>query len=119
MIHVDSWLISLQLGPFAKEDSLCNLGDCDADLIFQVLKIPWTCPDIITSSRPQLESKSVSVQVASKLGVVCRIESILEVIDLGLHDEAEEVRIEAIISMPMMVFWSSVVGREQMHKWLG
>ena len=30
------------------------------------------------------------------------------VLDLGLHDEAEEVRTEAAISIPVMVLWSGL-----------
>ncbi|RVW66983.1 hypothetical protein CK203_066082 [Vitis vinifera] len=48
------------------------------------------------------------VQVQSKIGPSLKTESILEVLDLGLQDEADEVRIEAVISMPVIVLWSGL-----------
>ncbi|RVX21093.1 putative ribonuclease H protein [Vitis vinifera] len=61
-----------------------------------------------TESNPPWRTKCLSVQVQSKIGPSLKTESILEVLDLGLHDEAVEVRIEAVISMPVIVLWSGL-----------
>ncbi|KAF4391833.1 hypothetical protein G4B88_011476 [Cannabis sativa] len=50
------------------------------------------------------KTKCLSVQIASKLAN-SRSESDLEVLDLGLHDEDEEVRIEAVMSIPVIAMW--------------
>lgn len=50
------------------------------------------------------------------LGAILKTENILEVLDLGLHDNAEDVRLEAVIYMPMMVLWSGLGILAQMFK---
>lgn len=54
------------------------------------------------------KTKCLSLQVVSKLGPSLNSKVVLEVLDLGLCDEAEEVRTEAAISMPVMVLWSGL-----------
>ena len=63
---------------------------------------------MLTGSNPPWRTKCLSVQGQSKIGPSLKTESILEVLDLGLHDEAVEVRIEAVISMPVIVLWSGL-----------
>ena len=63
---------------------------------------------MLTGSNPPWRTKCLSVQVQSKIGPSLKTESILEVLDLGLQDEADEVRIEAVISMPVIVLWSGL-----------
>ncbi|KAI4350245.1 hypothetical protein L6164_004717 [Bauhinia variegata] len=77
-----------------------------ADLISVVLKLPWTHVLQTIDHHCQWKTKCLSLQVSSKLGSSLSYEVVLEVLDLGLHDKAEEVRIEAVISMPVMVLWS-------------
>ncbi|KAF3434772.1 hypothetical protein FNV43_RR21858 [Rhamnella rubrinervis] len=40
---------------------------------------------------------------------IIRTETDFEVMDLGLHDEMEEVRHEAVLSMPVVAFWSDLL----------
>ena len=82
----------------------------DADLIHVLLKLPWTHSHVITDHHQLWKTKCISLQVACKLGHSARIETQLEVLDLSLNDECDEVRIEAIISMPVIVMWSSLSG---------
>ncbi|CBI37818.3 unnamed protein product, partial [Vitis vinifera] len=84
-----------------------NNGD-GADFVNIVLKLPFTHSFVLSESNPPWRTKCLSVQVQSKIGPSLKTESILEVLDLGLHDEADEVRIEAVISMPVIVLWSGL-----------
>lgn len=77
--------------------------DYDADLIHILLKLPWTHSSVFTKPDCLLKMKCISIQVACK---IIRTESDLEVLDFGLHDEMEEVRHEAVLSMPVVAFWS-------------
>ncbi|KAB2602641.1 Ataxia telangiectasia-mutated and RAD3-related [Pyrus ussuriensis x Pyrus communis] len=79
----------------------------DADLVY-VLKLPWTYPHVVPDPHPLWKCKCISVQVSFKLGHITSTKTQLEVQDLGLHDEFEEVIIEAIISMPVIVMWSGI-----------
>lgn len=79
-----------------------------ADFVNIVLKLPFTHSFMLTESDPPWRTKSLAIQVVSKVGPSLNIESILEVLDLGLHDEADEVRIEAVVSMPVIVLWSGL-----------
>ena len=63
---------------------------------------------MLTESNPPWRTKCLSVQVQSKIGPSLKTESILEVLDLGLQDEADEVRIEVVISMLVIVLWSGL-----------
>lgn len=63
---------------------------------------------VAIDNRSPCKTKCLSLQVVSKLGPSLNEKVVLEVLDLGLHDEAEEVRTEAVISMPVMVLWSAL-----------
>lgn len=86
-----------------------NLG-CESprrtNLLNTVLKLPWTHSLPVTQVHSLWKTRCLSVQVASKIGTKLKTESLLELLDLALYDEAEEVRAEAIISMPVIVFCS-------------
>ncbi|XP_027934179.1 serine/threonine-protein kinase ATR isoform X2 [Vigna unguiculata] len=88
-----------------KEHNPLDDENYHADLIL-VLKIPWTRMPVAIDNRSPCKLKCLSLQVVSKLGPSLSRKVVLEVLDLGLHDEAEEVRTEAVISMPIMVLWS-------------
>lgn len=72
-----------------------------------MLKLPWTHPHTIIGPHPR-KTKCVSIQVVSKLGSSLNTERAMEVLDLGLNDMAEEVRIEAITSMPVIALWTGL-----------
>ncbi|KAL5788931.1 hypothetical protein ACOSP7_005880 [Xanthoceras sorbifolium] len=42
------------------------------------------------------------------LGQSLTTESVLQVLDLALLDESEQVRIEAVVSVPVIVLWSGL-----------
>ena len=77
-------------------------ADC-ADLMHILLKLPWTHPQMVVGPHHPWKTRCFSIQVVSKLGSILKTEHALELLDLGLNDEAEEVRIETIISMPVIV----------------
>ncbi|KAI3855897.1 hypothetical protein MKW98_007860 [Papaver atlanticum] len=68
-----------------------------------VLMLPWTHLLAVTEADPIWKTKCLSVQVFSKIGFAVKPESVLEILDLALCDEAEEVNVEAVISIPMIV----------------
>ncbi|XP_010266921.1 PREDICTED: serine/threonine-protein kinase ATR isoform X2 [Nelumbo nucifera] len=82
-----------------------NKGD-DADHIISVLKLPWTHSLAIPQAHPLWKAKCISIQIFSKIGIRLNTENDLEIFDLALHDGAEEVRVEAVLSIPMIVLWS-------------
>ncbi|BAT93667.1 hypothetical protein VIGAN_08019000 [Vigna angularis var. angularis] len=88
-----------------KEHNPLDDENYHVDLIL-VLKIPWTHMPVAIDNRSPCKTKCLSLQVVSKLGPSLSEKVVLEVLDLGLHDQAEEVRTEAVISMPVMVLWS-------------
>ena len=76
------------------------------NLLKTVLKLPWTYSLPVTQVHFLWRTSCLSVQVASKVGTKLKTENLLELLDLALYDEAEEVRAEAIISMPVIVLCS-------------
>ncbi|KAL2323974.1 hypothetical protein Fmac_023032 [Flemingia macrophylla] len=54
------------------------------------------------------KTKCLSLRVVSQLGPSLNSKVVLEVLHLGLHYEAEELRTEASISMPVMVLRSGL-----------
>ncbi|XP_054777127.1 serine/threonine-protein kinase ATR [Prosopis cineraria] len=97
--------ILLSQSSFSGENKLLQHDNHDADLLHVVLKLPWTHRLLAVDHHCPWKTKCLSLQVASKLGPSVNNEVVLEVLDLGLSDESEEVRIEAVISMPVMVLW--------------
>lgn len=87
---------------------LLQIKDDDADLVHILLKLPWSHSFAFTEPNHLWKTKCISIQVACKLVRSIRSETDLEILDLGLHDETEEVRYEAVISMPVVVFWSGL-----------
>uniref|UniRef100_A0A7N0U878 Serine/threonine-protein kinase ATR n=1 Tax=Kalanchoe fedtschenkoi TaxID=63787 RepID=A0A7N0U878_KALFE len=70
-----------------------------------VLKLPWSGASAVDEDHPSWKSKCLSVQVFSKTGA-SKSEIDFEVWDLGILDDAEYVRMEAVMSMPLIVIWS-------------
>ncbi|KAL3621412.1 hypothetical protein CASFOL_036324 [Castilleja foliolosa] len=100
-------LLFLQ-GSFPRESKLMifeNNGDI-GDLLRPVLKLPWNCAHSIIGSDAPWKAKCLSIRILSR--VECRTQHRLDldILDLGLHSEEEEVRIEAVISMPVIVLFS-------------
>ncbi|KAI3834279.1 hypothetical protein MKX03_030086 [Papaver bracteatum] len=89
------------------ENILFKTMDVNANLRV-VLMLPWTHLLATTEADPMRNTKCLSVQVLSKIGSALKPESVLEILDLALCDEAEEVRAEAVISIPMIVLCSGL-----------
>ncbi|XP_062175775.1 serine/threonine-protein kinase ATR isoform X2 [Alnus glutinosa] len=90
------------------ENKLFKNTENSAELLSMVLKLPWSHSLVITEPQNTWKTKCISLQVASKLGSSLKTEIGLEVLDLSLCDEVEEVRLEAVVSMPVIVFWSGL-----------
>ncbi|XP_057427688.1 serine/threonine-protein kinase ATR isoform X2 [Lotus japonicus] len=100
-------MLLLRSGSF-KENNPLQDGNYHVDLMLVLLKLPWTHMLLATDNHCTWKTKCLSLQVVSKLGPSLNNEVVLEFLDLGLRDEAEEVRAEAAISMPVMVLWSGL-----------
>ncbi|KAI3718255.1 hypothetical protein L6452_19118 [Arctium lappa] len=74
-----------------------------ANLMQLVLKIPWNHSLLAAELCLPWKTKCFCLQILSMLGPLSESESDLDVLDLGLQDEAKEVRSEAIIAMPLIV----------------
>ncbi|KAL2937004.1 Serine/threonine-protein kinase ATR [Bienertia sinuspersici] len=74
------------------------------DLIISVLKLPWTHSLEAVKTHQPWKTKCLSIQVLSKIGPKSELQ--LDVLNLGLHDEVEEVRMEAVMSIPVIVLSS-------------
>ncbi|XP_058002257.1 serine/threonine-protein kinase ATR isoform X1 [Hevea brasiliensis] len=98
------------------EDKLLKLKGDDVNLMHMLLKLPWTHSHMVAGPHPPWKAKCTSVKVVPMLGNSLKTESVLEVLDLGLHDDAEDVRLEAVISMPMIVLWSGLGVLAQMFE---
>nr|XP_048336390.1 serine/threonine-protein kinase ATR-like isoform X3 [Ziziphus jujuba var. spinosa] len=101
-------ILLLQIGTDFMNSKLLQIKDDDADLVHILLKLPWSHSFAFTEPNHLWKTKCISIQVACKLVRSIRSETDLEILDLGLHDETEEVRYEAVISMPVVVFWSGL-----------
>jgi len=97
-----------QSGASFKENNPLQNENYHVDLMLFVLKLPWTHTLLAIDNQLPWKIKCLSLQVLSKLGPSLSTEAVLEVLDLGLHDKAKEVRTEAAISMPVMVLWSGL-----------
>ncbi|KAL6965637.1 non-specific serine,threonine protein kinase [Sarracenia purpurea var. burkii] len=65
---------------------------------------------------PKANFSNACVQVQSKMGCILQSGTDLKVLDLGLQDEVEEVRTEAVISMPIIVLWYGLAILTHMFK---
>ncbi|XP_020579052.1 serine/threonine-protein kinase ATR [Phalaenopsis equestris] len=74
------------------------------DLIY-LLKLAWTNEPGIGLFDPVWKIKCLSIQVLSKLGP-SSVECKLEVLDMAINDETEQVRVEAAISLPVIILCS-------------
>ncbi|KAL6494861.1 hypothetical protein OROGR_031661 [Orobanche gracilis] len=103
---VDS-LLFLQGSPPRESTLMISESNDDIeDLLRPVLKLPWNCGHAITEFRPPQKAKCLSIRILSRIVYTTEHSVDLDILDLGLHDEDEEVRIEAIISMPVIVLFS-------------
>nr|XP_019067489.1 serine/threonine-protein kinase ATR isoform X2 [Solanum lycopersicum] len=74
-------------------------------LVQSLLRHPWTrsqSTDTYSSSK----AKILSLCVLSKIGPLLQGGNDLDILDLGLRDTAEDVKIEAVIAMPVILMWS-------------
>ncbi|KAK8624063.1 hypothetical protein V6N13_065420, partial [Hibiscus sabdariffa] len=100
------------------EENLLKSENDEVD-ISVVLKLPWTHTLLVPKLNLPWKAKLISIQVASKLGPTFSSRTGFEVLDLALHDEVEEVRKEALVSMPVIVVWSGLDTLTNMFRRLG
>lgn len=86
------------------------------DLIFSILKLPWTHFLEVNKTHQPWRIKCLSIQVLCKIGPKSELQ--LDVMIMGLHDEVEEVRMEAIMSMPIVVLSSGFHALPPIFTWL-
>ncbi|MBA0591826.1 hypothetical protein Gorai_008822, partial [Gossypium raimondii] len=98
-------MLLIQGSHFFEENLFKSENDVDINV---VLKLPWTHTPVVPKPHLPWKSKLFSIQVASKLGPSFSSRTGFEVLDLALHDEVEEVRKEALVSMPVMVISSGL-----------
>lgn len=101
------------VGPLFLKQKICCGDNKDANVLAGVLKLPWTHSLKVFEPQSLNTSKIHSVRVLSKLGPALDDETSEEMLDLSLHNEAEDVVAEAIIAMPVRVLWSGL--RVLMH----
>ncbi|KAK4477252.1 hypothetical protein RD792_016466 [Penstemon davidsonii] len=80
-------------------------GD-SGDLLRPLLKLPWNCTPSTIRSHPPWNAKCLSIRILSRVGWISQNGVDLDILDSGLHDKEEEVRIEAVISMPVILLSS-------------
>ncbi|KAK9109353.1 hypothetical protein Sjap_017413 [Stephania japonica] len=85
------------------ENKFFKIKESHAEFITLVLKLPWTHSNMVAQSHSLCKTRCLSLNVLSKLGFGMKTESVIGIIDLALHDEADDVRGEAVVSMPMIV----------------
>lgn len=86
------------------------------DVLQPLLKLPWNSIPSMIESHPPWKAKCFSIHIQSRAECIRHHEVDLDIMDLGLLDEEEEVRIEAVISMPMIVLLSGFVFLPHMFK---
>ncbi|KMT01328.1 hypothetical protein BVRB_9g213440 isoform A [Beta vulgaris subsp. vulgaris] len=90
--------------------------DDNTDLIYSVLKLPWSHFLGVIKTHQPWRTKCLSIHVLSKIGP--KSEHQFDVLNLGLHDEVEEVRMEAIMSMPVITLSSGFHTFSPIFTWL-
>ncbi|CAN6463926.1 unnamed protein product [Victoria cruziana] len=71
-----------------------------------ILVLPWTHSFSGGQVHSIQQLKCFSVQILYKIGNKMGTEDVLKILDMALGDESEDVRIEAVMSMPLMLFFS-------------
>lgn len=90
------------MNKLAISDTMDDIGYC----LPPVLKLPWNFASTTVEFPPLPKEKSLSLRILSKVSWLTQNRVVLDILDLGLHDPDEEVRIEALTSMPLMVLCS-------------
>ncbi|KAF5185097.1 serine/threonine-protein kinase ATR [Thalictrum thalictroides] len=98
-------ILLLQSSP-PSDPRFLKIKQNNASLLRILLKLPWTHSLVLDTAQSQ--TKCLSIQSLSMIGVGLTNENVLEILDLALHDEAKEVRVEAVISMPVIVLCSGL-----------
>lgn len=100
------------------ENKLFRIMGDSADQLQLVLNLPWTDTLFDSEPHPLWKTKCLSVQVLSKMGCIMQSGIDLKVLDLALLDVVDEVRTEAVISMPIFFLWSGLGVLSHLFKWL-
>ncbi|CAN4112596.1 unnamed protein product [Withania somnifera] len=92
-------------GSLPSESKYFKTNGGNLALMQSLVRLPWTSSQS-TDTYSSSKTKILSLCVLSKIGPVLQGENDLDILDLGLRDTAEDVRIEAVISMPVILMWS-------------
>lgn len=95
----------IYLGSVPTESKYFKTKGGNSALMQSLIRLSWTGSQS-TDTHSLSKAKIISLRVLSKMGAVLQGGNDLDILDLGLHDTAEDVRIEAVISMPVILMWS-------------
>ncbi|XP_041996259.1 serine/threonine-protein kinase ATR-like isoform X2 [Salvia splendens] len=100
----------LSRGSLSEESMHMIYGNTDdiGNILRPLLKLPWDNIPSMTESHPLWKAKCFSVRVQSRVECIREHVVDLDIMDLGLQDDEEEVRIEAVTSMPVIVLLSGL-----------
>nr|XP_043624485.1 serine/threonine-protein kinase ATR [Erigeron canadensis] len=87
----------------SQKDNLFRENDNAAYLMQLVLKTPWNHALMTTEPCLSWKTKCFCLQILPIMGTLSQSGGDLGILDLGLQDEADEVRNEATIAMPLIV----------------
>ncbi|KAJ4806265.1 Serine/threonine-protein kinase ATR [Rhynchospora pubera] len=74
--------------------------------LLNILMVAWSNSHLFSPSGSLWKLKCLLIQVFSKLSMKLNATRELELLHLAMHDESEEVRCEAVISLPIFVLFS-------------
>ncbi|XP_057769186.1 serine/threonine-protein kinase ATR isoform X2 [Salvia miltiorrhiza] len=108
----------LSQGSLPEESKHVIFGNTDniGDVLRPLLKLPWNYSPSMIESHPPWKAKCFSIRIQSRAECIRQVTVDLDILDLALHDEEEEVRIEAVTSMPMVVLLSGFGTLSHMFK---
>ncbi|CAA6663251.1 unnamed protein product [Spirodela intermedia] len=94
-----------------KDDYKNDEGNISVDTpdrtdVLNLEKLVWVQPSVFGQSHHITKIKCLCIQILSKIRANHTVERYLEILELALHDKDQEVRAEAVISMPVIVFYS-------------
>ena len=92
---------------FENEERNMSTDASDPGHLLSLAQLVWVEPSLFDPPHHLVKIKCLFIQILSKIRANHFImERYLEILDFALHDESHEVEAEAVISMPVIVFFS-------------
>jgi serine/threonine-protein kinase ATR len=90
------------------EDEARLIGDSGEDYVdlVNLLKLMWSDGHASTQACLDWKLKCLMVQVIAKIGDKLNTECYLEVLELAIHSESADVQNEALMPLPIIVWYS-------------